>query len=48
MAILVVAEAFGVTAEQDAALVQRLDLEGSPPYRDRSRGRRVLGCLTPP
>jgi hypothetical protein len=48
MVVLVVAEAIGVTAEQDAAVVKRLDLEGSPPCRDQSRGRRVLGCLTPP
>ena len=31
MAILVVAQAPGMTAEQDAALAEALDLEGSPP-----------------
>jgi len=37
MAILVVAEAEGVTAEQDAVLVKALDLEGSPPAGARIR-----------
>lgn len=31
MAILVVAQAPAMTAEEDAALVEALDLEGSPP-----------------
>ena len=31
MAILVVAEAVGITAEQDALAMKALDLEGSPP-----------------
>lgn len=49
MAILVVPEAAGVTAEQDAALVKALNLEGSPPAGARVRvagptanGRRVV------
>ena len=37
MAILVVAEAAGQTAEQDAALVKAMDLEGSPPAGGRIR-----------
>lgn len=37
MAILVVAEAAGMTAEQDAAIVKALDLEGSPPGGGRIR-----------
>ena len=31
MAILVVAQAPGMTAEEDAVMVEALDLEGSPP-----------------
>jgi len=31
VAILVVAEVTGVTAEQDAAMLKALDVEGSPP-----------------
>ncbi len=37
MAILVVGEAASVTAEQDATLVKRLYLEGSPPAGARIR-----------
>jgi hypothetical protein len=37
MAILVVAEAAGGTAEQDAAALKALDLEGSPPAGARFR-----------
>ena len=37
MAILVVGEATGVTAEQDAALTKRLYPEGSPPAGCRIR-----------
>jgi hypothetical protein len=37
MAILVIAEAGGATAEQDAVLVKALDLEGSPPAGARIR-----------
>jgi hypothetical protein len=37
MAILVVAQVPGLTAEEDAALVEALDLEGSPPARIRIR-----------
>ena len=37
MAILVVGEATGVTAEQDAALMKRLYPEGSPPAGCRIR-----------
>lgn len=37
MAILVVAEAEGATAEQDTVLVKALDLEGSPPAGARIR-----------
>jgi hypothetical protein len=44
MPILVVAENAGATAEQDAALVRAMDLEGSPPAGARIRmadGRRL-------
>jgi hypothetical protein len=37
MAILVVTELAGVTAEEDAALVKTMDLEGSPPAGARLR-----------
>ena len=37
MAILVVSEVAGVTAEQDAAMVKALDLDGSPPVGFRIR-----------
>ena len=37
MPILVVSEAAGVTAEQDAAMVQALDLATSPPVGGRIR-----------
>jgi hypothetical protein len=37
VAILVVSEVAGVTAEQDAALVEALDLDGSPPVGFRIR-----------
>lgn len=37
MAILVVAQVPGMTAEEDAALVEALDLEGSPPAGGRIR-----------
>jgi hypothetical protein len=37
MAILVVVEAAGMTAEQDAAMVKALDVEGSPPAGGRIR-----------
>jgi hypothetical protein len=37
MAILVMAQAPGLTAEEDAALVTALDLEGSPPAGGRIR-----------
>jgi hypothetical protein len=37
VAILVVAENAGWTAEQDAALLKSLDLEGSPPAGNRIR-----------
>ena len=37
MAILVVAEAEGATAEQDAVVVKALDWEGSPPAGARMR-----------
>ena len=37
MAILVVSEAAGLTAEQDAAMVKALALEGSPPAGGRIR-----------
>jgi hypothetical protein len=37
MAILVVVEAEGATAEQDAVMVKALDLEGSPPAGARIR-----------
>jgi hypothetical protein len=50
MAISVVAQIPGLTAEEDAALVQALDLEGSPPAGGRIRldgpargGRRIVG-----
>jgi len=50
VAILVVAEVAGATAEQDAAMVKMLDLEGSPPAGNRIRmagptggGRRIVG-----
>ena len=37
MAILVVAQALGLTAQEDAALVKALDLEDSPPAGMRIR-----------
>ena len=37
MAILVVSEAAGVTAEQDEAMVEALNLGGSPPVGGRIR-----------
>jgi hypothetical protein len=37
MAVLVVAEVTGATAEQDAAMVKTLDVEGSPPAVGRLR-----------
>jgi hypothetical protein len=37
VAILVVSEVAGVTAEQDAAMVEALDLGGSPPVGGRIR-----------
>ena len=37
MAILVVVQAPGMTAEEDAALVTALDMEGSPPAGGRIR-----------
>ena len=37
MAILVVSEVADVTAEQDAAMVEALDLRGSPPVGGRIR-----------
>jgi hypothetical protein len=37
VAILVVSEVAGVTAEQDAAMVKALDLDGSPPVGFRIR-----------
>jgi len=50
MAILVVAQALGLTAEEDRALVEALDLEGSPPAGIRIRmagptvgGWRIVG-----
>ena len=50
MAITVVAQVRGLTAEEDAALVEALDLEGSPPAGGRIRldgptggGRRIVG-----
>jgi hypothetical protein len=45
VAILVVAQAPGLTAEEDAALVEALDLEGSPPpgIRIRMAGPTVDG-----
>ena len=42
MAILVVAQVPGLTAEEDAAVVKALDLEGSPPLGIRIR----MGGLT--
>ena len=49
MAIVVVAQVPGLTAEEDAALVEALDPEGSPPAGGRIRmdeptgGRRIVG-----
>ena len=50
MAITVVAQVPGLTAGEDAALVEALDLEGSPPAGGRIRldgpqggGRRIVG-----
>ena len=50
MAIVVVAQVPGLTAEEDAALVAALDLEFSPPAGGRIRidgptggGRRIVG-----
>ncbi len=45
MAILVVSEVAGMTAEQDAALVKALDLDRSPPagFRIRLAGPTALG-----
>jgi len=45
VAILVVSEVAGVTAEQDTALVKRLDLDGSPPagFRIRMAGPTAHG-----
>lgn len=50
MAISVVAQIRGLTAEEDAALVEALDLEGSPPAGGQIRldgpaagGRRIVG-----
>ena len=50
MAISVVAQIPGLTAEEDAALVEALDLEGSPPAGGKVRldgraggGRRIVG-----
>ena len=50
MAISVVAQVRDLTAEEDAALVEALDLEGSPPAGGRIRmdgptggGRRIVG-----
>ena len=45
MAISVVAQIPGLTAEEDAALVEALDLEGSPLVGGRSAwtGRRAAG-----
>jgi hypothetical protein len=50
MAITVVAQVPGLTAAEDAALVEALDLEGSPPAGGRIRmdglaggGRRIVG-----
>jgi len=37
VAILVVAQVPGMTAEEDTALVEALDLEGSPPAGGRIR-----------
>jgi hypothetical protein len=45
VAILVVSESAGVTAEQDAALVKALDLDDSPPvgFRIRMAGPTARG-----
>jgi hypothetical protein len=45
MAILVVSEVVGVTAEQDAAMVKALDLDSSPPtgFRIRMAGPTASG-----
>ena len=50
MAISVVAQVPGLTAEEDAAVVEALDLEGSPPAGGTIRldgpaggGRRIVG-----
>jgi hypothetical protein len=50
VAITVVAQVRGLTAEEDAALVEELDLVGSPPAGERIRmdgpasgGRRIVG-----
>ena len=50
MAISVVAQIPGLTAEEDAALAEALDLEGSPPAGGKVRldgpaggGRRIVG-----
>jgi hypothetical protein len=45
VAILVVSEVVGVTAEQDAAMVKALDLDGSPPvgFRIRMAGPTARG-----
>jgi hypothetical protein len=50
VAISVVAQVPGLTAEEDAALVQALNLEGSPPAGGKTRldgpaagGRRIVG-----
>ena len=50
MAISVVAQIPGLTAEEDAALVEALNLEGSPPAGGKVRldgpaggGRRIVG-----
>jgi hypothetical protein len=37
MSVLVIAEAPGVTAEQDQAIMQALNLEGDPPAGARAR-----------
>ena len=53
MAISVVAQVPGLTAEEDAALVEALDLECSPPAGGKIRldgpaggGRRIVGLGT--
>jgi hypothetical protein len=43
VAILVVAEAAGMTAEQDAALVKALNLDSSPPAGARVRAAGPMG-----